>query len=108
MGKLNKTISGMVVAIAADYPRMKKMLEGGNVTRDQAVLFTRYVSAVDNALIAVCRGEPAEARELLRKDIAEKNGFETSESKVYYGTFYMFNKRKYDAIKMIAEMNNLI
>ena len=75
MGKLNKTISGMVVAIAADYPRMKKMLEGGNVTRDQAVLFTRYVSAVDNALIAVCRGEPAEARELLRKDIAEKNGF---------------------------------
>ena len=108
MGKLNKTISGMVVAIAADYPRMKRMLESGNVSLDQAVIFTKYVASVDNALAAVCEEEPAEARELLRKDIAEKNGFEMSESKVYYGTFYIFNKRKYDAIKMIARMNNLI
>ena len=108
MGKLNKTISGMVVAIVADYPRMKKMLESGNVSRDQAVIFTRYVASVENALTAVCDDEPAEACDLLRKDIAEKNGFEFSESKVYYGTKYIFNKRKYDAIKMIAKMNHLI
>ena len=108
MSKLPKTVYDMVVAIVSDYGRMKRMLEKGNVTREQAVLFTRYVTAVDNALVAVCEGEDPDVYELLRADIAERNGFENSHSMTYYITKYSYDRRKSDTIVLIARMLSFI
>lgn len=106
--RIQKSVYDVVVAVVADYSRMKKMLEKGNLTREQVATFTRKVAAVDNALIAVCSGECEEACIALRGDIASRRGFENCDSKVFYETKYIYNKRKFDAVKMIARMLNLI
>ena len=107
MKKLPKTVYNMVVAIVSDYERMKKMLDKGEVTNKQAVLFTRYVAAVDDALVAVCAGEDPNVRVLLRTDISERNGFENSRAMSYY-TKCTYDRRKSDAIFLIAQMLDLV
>lgn len=108
MGKTTKTVYDIVVAMVADYNRMKKMLDKGNITREQAIFFARSVAAIDNALLAVCHDEPREALDALRFDIAERHGFERATARVYYNTNYLYNKRKSDVVEMIARMLNLI
>lgn len=106
--KLPRSVYDMVVAIVSDYGRMKKLLEKGSVTREQAVLFTRYISAVDDALVAVCQGEDPHVYDLLRADIAERKGFENSHCLKYYSTRYMFETRKSDTVVLIARMLSLV
>ena len=107
MSKTAKTVYDVVVALVADYGRMKRLLEKGNITRDQAIFYAKSVAAIDNALIAVCRGEPHEVVEALREDIAERHGFERATSRAYYNTHYVYNKRKCDAVDLMAKMLNL-
>ena len=108
MARIQKTVYDVVVATVADYPRMKKMLEKGSVTKDQAVVFARKVAAVDNALIAVCDGESGEVVEALRSDIANRKGFENAASRTVYTTKETFHRRKRKAVDLIAKMLNLI
>ncbi len=106
--RMQKTVYDVVVAVVADYGRMKKMLEKGNLTREQVAAFTRKVTAIDNALLAVCDGEPEEVREALMSDIAHRKGFERGSAKEYYTVSGTYEKRKADAVRMIAKMLNLI
>jgi hypothetical protein len=55
--KLEKTVYDVVVATVADYGRMKKMLDKGSLSKNQAVEITRKLDAVDNALMTVCDGD---------------------------------------------------
>lgn len=108
MARLEKTVYDVVVSVVADYSRMKKLLEKDNLTRQQAAEFTRKVSAVDNALIAVCDGETEEVRDALRSDIAHRRGFQRGAAKKYYTFGQTYEKRKSDAVRMIAKMLDLI
>ena len=98
----------MVVATAGDYHRMKRLLDSGETSRSQTVVFVKKVSAIDNALIAVCSDEKPEARLALLDDIANKRGFEKGVSVKFYTTSGVFWRRKKDAIYMIAKMLELI
>ena len=108
MSKVPKTVYDVVVATVADYNRMRKALEKGNLTKDQVASLTRKVAAIDDALLAICDGEDRDACEALRIDIGARNGFEHSKSIVYYGTKYVYNRRKSDAVEMMARMMDLI
>ena len=106
--KLEKTVYDVVVATVADYGRMKKMLDKGSLTKAQAIEITRKLDSVDNALITVCDGEAEEAIEALRYDIAHRNGFEYATSKGYYTSRGTYDKRKSDAIVLMAKLMSLI
>lgn len=108
MSKLPRSVYDIVVAVVADYDRMSKLLDKGNITRAQAILYTRYITAVDDALVAVCEGEDPAVYSLLRADIAARNGFENSRSKAYYLTKYSYDRRKSDTIVLIARILNLV
>lgn len=106
--KLEKTVYDVVVATVADYWRMKKMLDKGSLTKAQAIEITRKLDSVDNALITVCDGEAEEAIEALRYDIAHRNGFEYATSKGYYTSRGTYDKRKSDAVVLMAKLMSLI
>jgi hypothetical protein len=106
--KLEKTVYDVVVATVADYGRMKKMLDKGNLSKNQAIEITRKLDAVDNALMTVCDGEAEEAIEALRYDIAHRNGFEYATSKGFYTSRGTYDKRKSDAVVLIAKLMSLI
>lgn len=102
------SVYDLVVATASDYRRMKRLLSEGNVTLDQAVVFTRRISAIENALIVACKGEGERVREAMLTDIAERRGFERSVSKKYYPARATFVRRKERAVCLIAEMLGLL
>jgi hypothetical protein len=106
--KLEKTVYDVVVATVADYGRMKKMLDKGSLTKAQAIEITRKLDSVDNALVTVCDGEAEEAIEALRYDIAHRNGFEYATSKGFYTSRCTYDKRKSDAIVLMAKLMSLI
>jgi hypothetical protein len=106
--KLEKTVYDVVVATVADYGRMKKMLDKGNLSKNQAVEITRKLDAVDNALMTVCDGEPEAAIEALRHDIAHRKGFENASSREFYSALCTFQRRKNESVVLIAKLLNLI
>ena len=105
---LEDSVYKVVVATVGDYDRMRRMVEKGAVEGRRAIEFSRRIDAIDNALIAVCKGECEAARQALLSDIALERGFERSAAKQYYATIKTFRRRKREAIEMIAEMLGLV
>ena len=106
--KIEKTVYDIVVAIAADYGRMQKMIGNGEISRGMLAAFARKVCAIDHALTVVCDGEREEVKQALLVDIAERRGFERSVARSFYSTKRVFDKRKGQAIALIARMMDLI
>ena len=107
MARIQRSVYDIVVAVVSDYDRMKKLLDSGNVTREQAISFAKKISAVDNALLVVCEGEDEDVMEALRCDIGSKRGFSRSVAKAYYDESAFF-RRKNEAIRQMARLLNLI
>ncbi len=107
MTRLPRSVYDIVVAVVSDYDRMKKLLDKGEVTREQAIRFTKKISAVDDALLVVCEGEDEDVMAALRRDIGDRRGFSRSLTKDYYSE-KCFTRRKSDAIRLIAHLLNLI
>ncbi len=105
---IDNSVYDVVVATVGDYRRMKKLINDGTVTLEQAVVFAKKISAIDNALVAVCQGDGERAREALLTDIAERRGFERCISKKYYPARNTFLRRKERAVCLIAEMLGLL
>lgn len=108
MEKIAKTVYDLVVSTVADYDRMRKMIDKGNISQTQTATFTRKLAAIDNALIAVCDKEQIAAREALRLDISQKRGFERGFARSYYTSKNTYESRKREAILLIAKMLELI
>ena len=72
---LEKSVYRLVVAEVGDYERMKRKVESGNLTREQIISFTRKISAIENAICAVCDGESERAKSALISDIANERGY---------------------------------
>lgn len=108
MSRCEKTVYDVVVATISDRVRMRRMLDKGNLTKEQAADFSRKLAALDNAMIAVCEGESHEAREALLSDIAHRRGYENAEAKRFYTARNTFDRRKAEAVTMIARMLGLI
>lgn len=108
MAKLDKQVYDIVVATVADYRRMQEIIEKGKAPREQLALFVKRVNAIDNALIAICKGERHELRESLMVDIAERRGYERSMSRSYFASRKSFDKRKTEAVELIAKFLWLI
>ena len=108
MARIQKTVYDVVVATVADYGRMKKMLEKGNLPREQTAAFARRVAAIDNALLAVCDGESEEVRAALLRDIAYRRGYERSEAREYYPAVATLERRKREAVRMIGKMLGIV
>ena len=108
MAKIEKSVYRLVVAEVGDYERMRRKLDKGNLTKDQIIGFTRKVAAIDNALCAVCEGEGEKAKALLLSDIANDRGYYKSSAREIYVCKGTFDRRKRDAIEMIATMMGLI
>lgn len=106
--KIEKSVYNIVVAVAADYDRMQKRLRSGDLTREQLDSFVRKVCAIDHALTVVCDGERDEVKRALLLDIGERRGFERAVSRNYYATRRVFDKRKGQAVQLIARMLDLI
>ena len=107
MTRLPRSVYDIVVAVVSDYDRMKKLLDKGEVTREQAIRFTKKISAVDDALLVVCEGEDEDVMLALRRDIGEKRGFVRSYAKAFYEE-RVFENRKREAIWQMARLLNLI
>ena len=107
MARIQRSVYDVVVAVVSDYGRMKKLLDKGNLTREQTISFTKKVAAVDNALLVVCENESEEIMDALREDIAQKRGFSRSAAKAFYEE-KTFIKRKSEVIRQIARLMNLI
>lgn len=105
---LPRTAYDVVVATVSDYWRMKKLLDTGQLTREQVAVFTRKVTAIENAICAVCDGEDAEAGRALLRDIAYRRGYERSEAKAYYPAVATFERRKREAVRMIGRMLGVV
>lgn len=97
-----------IVATVADYERMKKTLETATLSREQMIALMKRVDAVENAICAVCEGEPYAAGQALLRDIANHRGFERSEAKKYYPVLTTYERRKRDAIRTIGKMLGII
>ena len=97
-----------IVATVADYERMKKALEAANLSKEQYLAMTKRVNAVDDAICLVCEGEPYAAGQALLRDIANHRGFDRSESKRYYTTRCIFDRRKSNAILTIGKMLGIV
>lgn len=106
--KIEKSVYRVVVAEVGDYERMKRKIESGNLTRDQIISFTRKITAIENALCAVCEGECERAKSALISDIANERGYQKASAKQYYGSRGTFDRRKNEAIEMIAAMLGLV
>jgi hypothetical protein len=105
---LEKSVYRLVVAEVGDYDRMKRKVESGNLTREQIISFTRKISAIENAICAVCDGESERAKSALISDIANERGYIKACSKEYYASRSTFDRRKNEAIEMIAAMLGLV
>lgn len=108
MEKVQKSVYNLVVATVADYERMKRLLDKGQLSREQTATFVRKISAIDNALVAVCNGEQSDVRDALRLDIAQKRGYERGIARSYYTAKNTYESRKKEAILLIAKMLELI
>jgi hypothetical protein len=108
MERLPKSVYNLVVATVADYDRMKILIEKNQISREQTATFVRKISAIDNALVAVCDGERSDVRDALRLDIAQKRGYERGFARSYYTSEPTYVRRKQDAILLIAKMLELI
>ena len=108
MQRIEKCVYDRVVAVVKDYDRMERVLKRSKASAEQRLLFQRTVSAIDNALIAVCADEAPEAREALRRDIAERAGYERSIAKKYYLSRKIFETRKRECVYMIAVMLGIL
>lgn len=106
--KIEKTVYDIVVAVAADYGRMQRLIGSGEISREMSAGFVRKVCAIDHALTVVCDGEREEVKQALLVDIAERRGFERSVARSFYSTKRVFDKRKGQAIALIARMLDLI
>jgi hypothetical protein len=105
---IESSVYDLVVATAADYRRMKRLMNEGNITLEQAVVFARRIAAVEHALIVACKGDGERVREAMLTDIAERRGFERSVSKKYYPARATFVRRKEHAVCLIAELLGLL
>lgn len=105
---LEDSVYKVVVATVGDYDRMRRLIEKGDIEGRRAIDFLRRIDAIDNALIAVCKGECDAARLALLSDIAKERGFEKSASKQYFTSINTFKRRKRETIVMIAEMLGLV
>jgi hypothetical protein len=101
--KVDKSAYAVVVAIVADYSRMKKMLEKDSTSKAQVAEITKRVSAIDNALAVICEGEREEVKDALLIDIGERRGFERAVSREFYSSRNTFEKRKHEAVELIAK-----
>ena len=106
--KIEKSVYRVVVAEVGDYERMKRKVESGNLTREQIISFTRKIAAIENAMCAVCDGECERARVALISDIAHERGYQKASAKEFYGSRGTFDRRKGEAIEMIAAMLGLV
>lgn len=97
-----------IVATVADYERMKKTLNVAELSKEQYFELTKRVNAIENAICAVCEGEPYAAGQALLRDIANHRGFERSEAKKYYPVLTTYERRKRDAIRTIGKMLGII
>ena len=103
--KIPDSVYKLVVAEFADYDRKRRFLSTvgeRKANNDLVRVYLDRVIAIDAALLAVCRGESAEAREALRYDIAEGRGFNTSAAKKFYTSRELFIRRKSAAIYEVA------
>lgn len=105
---MEDSVYKVVVATVGDYDRMRRMLEKGTVEGKKALEFARRIDAIDNALVAVCKGECEAVRVALLYDIARERGFDKSAAKQYFTSINTFKRRKREAIEMIAEMLGLV
>ena len=105
---LENSVYKVVVATVGDYDRMRRMLDKGTVEGRRAIEFSRRIDAIDNALVAVCKGECEAARLALLSDIARERGFEKSAAKQYFASVNTFKRRKRETVEMIAEMLGLV
>lgn len=108
MERLPKSVYNLVVATVADYDRMRSLIDKNQVSREQMKEFTRKISAIDNALVAVCDGEQSAVREALRLDISQKRGYDRSVARSYCMTERTFFRRKQETMLLIAKMLELI
>lgn len=108
MPKVDKHVYDIVVATVADYRRMKSIIEKNKAPREQVALFAKNVTAIDNAMAVVCKGERQELKDNLLHDIAERRGYERSLSRSFFATHKSFDRRKNEAITLIAEFLWLI
>ena len=106
--RLEESVYRLVVAEVGDYDRKKKRLAEGHLTTDQVAEYTRKTSAIENALLSVCRGESLEAQNALRADIALGRGFNSSAAKNIYISRSTYSRRKREAVWSIAVMLRLI
>lgn len=106
--KLEKSVYDLVVATVADYDRMARRIAEGGLPPDQVAAFVRKISAVDHALSVVCEREREEVKRALQRDIAERRGYERSVSRDLFGSKKAFDRRKAQAIYLIARMTDLI
>jgi hypothetical protein len=100
---LDKSAYAVVVAMVADYSRMKRTVESGSGTREKVAEFTRRIAAIDNALTVICDGEREEVKRALIIDIGERRGFERAVSREFYNSRNTFEKRKHEAVALIAQ-----
>jgi hypothetical protein len=106
--KIEKSVYDRVVAITADYSRMQKLIGSGELTREQTATFVKELTAIDNALTVVCDREREEVKRALLVDIAERRGYERSVSRSVFGSKKVFDRRKGQAVILIARMLDLI
>lgn len=101
--KLDKSAYAVVVAMVSDYARMKRIVERDSASHDQVAELTRRISAIDNALTVICEGEREEVKHALLVDIGERRGFERAVSREFYTSRNTFEKRKHEAVALIAQ-----
>lgn len=105
---LPRSAYDVIVATVSDYERMKKALDTAELSKEQYLAMTKRVNAIENAICAVCAGEPHAAGQALLRDIANHRGFDRSESKKYYTAKSTFDRRKNDAIRTIGKMLGIV
>ena len=75
---------------------------------EQTATFVKELTAIDNALTVVCDREREEVKRALLVDIAERRGYERSVSRSVFGSKKVFDRRKGQAVILIARMLDLI
>lgn len=106
--RLEDSVYRLVVAEVGDYERKKRKLAEGKLSPEQIVEYSRKTSAIEDALLSVCRGETFEAMDALRTDIAQGRGFKCSAAKTIYVSRATYSRRKREAVWSIATMLRLI
>lgn len=106
--KIPQSVYKLVVAEVGDYERKKRLLEQGKLPRESIIAYTKSVCAIEYALLSVCAGECAKARDALRSDIALGRGFRNGAAKQYYTGRGTYTCRKRQVIDAIARALGLI